>query len=220
MCKILSIMYRMLELFSSPTPGLKDEGTLQPDNGYNLYEETIELKNNEVETILEEEKNRLNEKNKVIQTILSTKERADGFIRSERLKKQAHTRILITMIFMTIATLLVLFLRKNLPLPDVFFDLVIILIISIGIIRIIWLRVDIYKRDHMNFEKVNFDRLLKVENKPSKNQTIINTELEVPKTACIGHACCKTGHFFVDNKCQLCPASQRYDENEKKCISY
>ena len=207
-------MYRMLELFTST-----DQGKLLPDGSYNFYEETIETKNNGVQQLLSDEMRRLDDKKKVIDSLYHTKERVDGFVKSETLKKQANNNILATLFIMVIGALLVLFLRKNFPLlPDIVYDFCIIIIIAIGIIRIIWFQVDIYKRDHMDFEKVNFNLLLEV--KPtSKESNVIVFDTENRGSMCVGSDCCPTGQFFVKNKCERCPIDQKYDGVNERCVN-
>jgi hypothetical protein len=211
-------MYRMLELFTLSENFGKDQGKLLPDGSYNLYEETIETKGNGVNRLLSTEMTRLDDKKKVIDSLYDTKQRVDGFVKSETLKKQANNKILVTLVLMVIASLLVLFLRKNFPLlPDVVYDLCIIAIIGIGIIRIIWIQVDIFKRDHMDFEKVNFNLLLEVEPTP-KDSSMIQLNTENRGSMCVGSNCCPTGQFFVNNKCERCPVDQNYDGVNGKCV--
>ena len=83
-------MYRMFEFFTSSGNSVVDQGKLVPDGSYNFYEETIETKDNGVSQLLSDERKRLEDKKKVIDSLYHTKQRVDGFIKSETLKKQAN----------------------------------------------------------------------------------------------------------------------------------
>lgn len=171
-------------------------------DGYNIYNETIDPTSNTIYNILQDEKNRLSNKEAAINPLYQTRQRQKQQIQSEALRTKAYYKMLYVFFFMLILCVLLFIMKKNFPIfPDFVFDLLLIVVFGGGIIWLLILQVDISKRDKMDFQKIDFGLLL--DPKTLDNGTSIS-DRPVNKEAahCAGKDCCSTGQIFEDNQCK------------------
>ena len=189
---------------SNPFSHLPDTNT--DANAYDLYNETIDISADKVQTdVLDKELDRLEAKDKAIHPYFVTKQRQDAQKRSETLRTRAYYRMLGVFFGMVIIITGLFVFKKFFPiLPDWVYDWLIILIIAGSIIWLLMKQVDISKRDNTDFEKIDFGLLLDVEKVKESKTDITGASGAVTvenKDHCVGKDCCPVGHSFVDNRC-------------------
>lgn len=203
-------MYRMIEKFT---------GAL-PNNSYNLYIEAVDPTNKIQNQILDNEQTRLENKKEVIDPIYFTKQRQNAQLRSTTLRKQANYRLLMVFFGTFILSMLLLIMRSYFPvLPEWLYDWLLIFIVGGGIAWMITIYADIQGRDKMDFEKVDFGKLLEVksESDESDGLNLVST-LTTDVSMCVGADCCTSG-YFVNNVCQPCPEGMRTNA-AGECVNY
>ena len=199
---------------------VQDQGKLVPDNNYNMYEETVEVKNangvNLVNKALMEEKLRLEQKSTIIQPLYETAVRKKTQLKSATMKTKAYNKMFLLFSLILILSLVLFILRNYFPMiPEFLIDILIIFIIAGGLCVLLIMYVDVLKRDKMDFEKIDYDLLIKPKDIEDKNAISNSTKLST--NVCIGDVCCKTGDYFVKNQCSKCPEGMRYN-SDGNCV--
>lgn len=207
----------MVESFTSSS---QDQGKLVPDDNYNMYEETVEVNNengvNLVNKALTEEKLRLDNKSMVIQPLYETALRKKSQLKSATMKTKAYNKMFILFSLILILSFALLILRNYFPIiPEFVIDILIILIIAGGLSILLMMYIDILKRDKMDFEKIDYDLLIKPKDIEDKNA--ISNKTKLSNDVCIGDVCCQTGDYFVNNQCSKCPEGMRYN-SDGNCV--
>jgi hypothetical protein len=188
-------------------------GAIQPDyssasgaTNYNMYFETVDPSGQIYDTIIANEKSRINSRELIIDPEYDIKLRRDHFKRSETLKKNAYHRMLMIFIIALVVSVALVFSKAYFPfIPDLVVDLLIIAIVGGALIFILTAYVDMSKRSRMDYEKVSFDLL--EEGKSKKNDGTAVTDHSTygggtrDGSICIGGNCCPSGAAFIDNQC-------------------
>lgn len=169
-----------------------------------MYSETVDP-SNKVHQIIKDENARINLKEQKVDVAYNTKKRKELFLSSTTAKnniyRQMYMVVAVVVILATASTVLI----KYFPfLPTILHDLFIIALVSFGFIYIIVLYVELQKRDKLDFNKIDFNSLIK----PTVKSTRVaitdskSTETVAAPSECIGEECCVASSIFVDNKCQ------------------
>jgi hypothetical protein len=188
--------------------------TLTPSENYDMYKDTVDP-DYRVRQIVEEESSRIASKALSINKEYDTKQRKDMLSASETARKNAYYRMFVVAAIILILTFGSVYLNSIFPLiPSSVLDLFIITIVSAGIIYLIFLYIDIMKRDKTDFHKIDFSAYLKPTEKKNYgvSTTVSGDNLFVidgtmfnilgTSSSCIGGCCCPAGSsIFVDNKC-------------------
>jgi hypothetical protein len=209
-------------MFESFFGGSTDQGKLVPDDDYDLYRETIETSPSGIDLvkkILADEQLRLDEKDKIVSPIYETKLRQKEQMKSITMRNTAYNNLFMVFAGTLAIVLLLNILRDRIPtLPEFIMDILTILVVSIGIILMLVMYIDIVKRDIMDYEKIDYGLLTDPKKNEDNTKTGISDNTVSNINKCIGGVCCKTGDFFIDNKCSRCPEGLRYSDSESKCV--
>ena len=168
-----------------------------------LHSDTLLLKQQSINYILDSENNRLKNKKQNIDSAHIGQQRLLQINDSYRKKQAAYIKVIIVIIVALLLILVLRFLSTNLTfIPEVIYYLLFIILISGTIIYVILLVYNINNRDPLNFDQLNLDRpkiaptLVPVVSSPTTPASTA-TVTEVQKcadanghTQCIGKACC------------------------------
>ena len=207
---------------------------------YNVFEETIDPGNGtgKIQTMLSNEKKRLNYKKLAIDPLYNTKLRQDSQLRSITLRKNAYNYMfLVTIISIGVVAILFI-IKNNFPVPEWLMDILLMVTIGGSIVYIIMLFGDILKRDTTDFEKVDFGLLVEVEKVKDPAAAAADGGAGVvlgvnPVSAddaggvagsadvnCVGSKCCPDGSFFWGNKCHATESFSTKPPSEPSSFSH
>ncbi len=158
-------------------------------------------------TIIDAETTRLNEKQELVDSAISGRQRME-FLNENYFERNAvYTQIIITIVICLGLFIMITLLQRYFPIiPSVITDLLSGLLFSGMIIYICWLLYTIHIRDNINFSEI---RLVS----PPINTGVIDGNLLAGKPAvnnsinlftCIGSACCKNGVDGWDVEKSIC----------------
>lgn len=172
-------------------------------NGTDVYTQVIVPSG--LQSIVSEEKDRLDQKKKKVDQAYFTKKRSDGFTRSAISRRQAHQNMFYVFLVVCILVLLI-YLAQSVffIIPDLVYDLAYIIVISTGIITLLLQYTEIQKRSNMDFDKIDFGYLLdsdKIRDPDAKKRSILTQAYEMTDQDCKGESCCPAGSVFQNNKC-------------------
>ena len=172
-------------------------------NGSDVYEQVIVPSG--LQSIVNEEKIRLDQKKEKVDQAYFTKKRSDGFTRSAISRRQAHQNMLYVFLVVCILVLLI-YLAQSVffIIPDLVYDIAYIIVVSTGIITLLLQYTEIQKRSNMDFDKIDFGYLLdsnKIRDPDAKKRSILTQAYEMTDQDCKGESCCPTGSVFQNNKC-------------------
>jgi len=162
-------------------------------NNANLTTDNLITQQDKVMDIVSTEKQRLEQKKKSVDAVIYGQNRAVDLTDSARLRQSAYTRLLLIFIFTLGAFVLIIILSRSFPfIPQTVFDILSIIVISIGIYTGIYTFLDIQSRSNMNFNELNLPAI--------KNKDLGNTKLDndnevslldvININGCIGSDCC------------------------------
>lgn len=172
-------------------------------NGSDVYTQVIVPSG--LQSIVTEEKDRLDQKKIKVDQAYFTKKRNDGFTRSAISRRQAHQNMFYVFLVVCILVLLI-YLAQSVffIIPDLVYDLAYIIVVSTGIITLLLQYTEIQKRSNMDFDKIDFGYLLdsdKIRDPDAKKRSILTQAYEMTDQDCKGESCCPAGSVFQNNKC-------------------
>lgn len=172
-------------------------------NGTDVYEQVIVPIG--LQSIVTEEKDRLDQKKIKVDQAYFTKKRNDGFTRSAISRRQAHQNMFYVFLVVCILVLLI-YLAQSVffIIPDLVYDLAYVIVVSTGIITLLLQYTEIQKRSNMDFDKIDFGYLLdsdKIRDPDAKKRSILTQAYEMTDQDCKGESCCPAGSVFQNNKC-------------------
>lgn len=158
-----------------------------------------------LQSIVSDEKERLNTKKEKVDQAYFTKKRSDEFTRSAISRRQAHQNMFYVFLVVCILVLLI-YLAQSVffIIPDLVYDLAYIIVVSTGIITLLLQYTEIQKRSNMDFDKIDFGYLLdsdKIRDPDAKKRSILTQAYEMTDQDCKGESCCPAGSVFQNNKC-------------------
>ena len=179
-----------------------DQNNIQ-SNGEDVYTQVIVPSG--LQSIVSDEKIRLEQKKIKVDQAYFTKKRNDGFTRSAISRRQAHQNMFYVFLVVCILVLLI-YLAQSVffIIPDLVYDLAYIIVVSTGIITLLLQYTEIQKRSNMDFDKIDFGYLLdsdKIRDPDAKKRSILTQAYEMTDQDCKGESCCPAGSVFQNNKC-------------------
>jgi hypothetical protein len=154
----------------------------------------ILTRQNDVKNIVEHETDRLNAKKAHVDGVLFSQKRELDLNESHRLKHRYYLYIFIILVCAMVAYILVAKLRESLTfIPDMVFDIMVILTIIIPGFLIYFTIMDIRRRDHMDFSKLNLHapkQRSEEEIKAAREKAVKDGDLSALTKLCSGEECC------------------------------
>ena len=144
--------------------------------------------------IISKEKERLNAKKTQVDGSLYSQKRMAAFSESYSQKYQSQMKILYVIIIMALIYLGLSLLHSFIPVPDIIFNTVIILVVLFGAVIIILTVRDIGRRNNMDFNKLNLGHPTNIIER-NKGSGFFNLS-GVNPTWCVGSQCCPAGNTW------------------------
>ena len=172
----------------------------------NFFDDVIDP-NGKVKNIVDNEKTRLDDKEEIIDELYFSKQRNDDFVKSETDRNNAYYRLVLIILGVFILCFLIYYLQSFFPfIPDLVIEILYIIVIAGGIIWLLLKYSDIQRRSRLDYNKIDFDYLLKEKNiVDTTNKSLVSRGTKVrPKIDenCVGAACCPSGSKFINNRCE------------------
>ena len=144
--------------------------------------------------IISKETERLNAKKNQVDGSLYSQKRMAAFSESYSQKYQSQMKILYVIIIMALIYLGLSLLHSFIPVPDIIFNIVIILVVLFGAVIIILTVRDIGRRNNMDFNKLNLGHPTNI---IERNKALGFFNLSaVNHTWCVGSQCCPAGNTW------------------------
>lgn len=208
------------------------EGMSTIEGNTNTTIDGILTHQNDVKNIVEHETERLNAKKAHIDGVLFSQKRELDLNESHRLKHRYYLYIFIILVCAMVAYILVAKLRESLTfIPDMVFDIMIILTIIIPGFLIYFTIMDIRRRDHMDFSKLNLHapkQRSEEEINAAREKAVKDGDLSALTKLCSGEECCpapEDGSSADVNwnpntgRCIVCPPGQVWNPANLSCDS-
>ena len=171
---------------------------------------------NEIADMVSQETERLASKKSNIDTALEGQQRMTMLNDSYRQKYSFYLKLVLTVLTLTILYIIINFLSSKMPMiPGPVWDLILIIIFSVGFIYLYYVYMDMSRRDSMNFNKLYFavpdpnkvtDTAKLLSGTASK--TSLADALSSFTGACRGADCCVGDNLTYDEGSKVCvPAS-------------
>jgi hypothetical protein len=157
----------------------------------------------QMNTIIQAENDRLNEKKKNVDDALFAQQRVIAFNDSYRKKYRSQIDILIIVVIALLLYLGLLLLEKNVPIiPGFVIGILKVAVITVAFILVYILMAKINKRDHMDFDKLLLSTPTSGNAYVTGNTTSSGTTSDYGGY-CAGSACCATGTMWsnTDGQC-------------------
>ena len=167
-----------------------------------------------IDNILEDERSRLEAKKQQIDKAAYTQTRLQGFNESFRKRYVFYNSILVYIVIILLIYLGIVLLKKYVPIiPESLLDIITIILFVVAIIYTGMQLNELYSRDNMNFDKINYSggNIISPEELAKKKQQAVDSgDLSAYSSAantnkCIGPACCASTMTWCDlaNKCLI-----------------
>jgi hypothetical protein len=172
----------------------------------NVTTDDVITKQNKMIDITNTEKKRLLDKKQSVDNIIQGQKRALELNNSNRLRQHSYTNLLVILIVTLALFVGIMILSSYFPMvPQTIFDILSIIVISIGIYLSVYQFLDIQSRNNMNFNELN---LAPLSNKNAGNTIALSpgkgSLLDlISGTGCIGQECCGPNTVW-DNGNSVC----------------
>ena len=177
-------------------------------SGYtsNFFDDVIDP-SGKVKNIVDNEKTRLDDKEEIIDELYFSKQRNDDFVKSETDRNNAYYRLVLIILGVFILCFLIYYLQSFFPfIPDLVIEILYIIVVAGGIIWLLLKYSDIQRRSRLDYNKIDFDYLLKEKNiVDTTNKSLVSRGTKVRQEIsrnCVGAACCPSGSKFINNRCE------------------
>jgi hypothetical protein len=158
--------------------------------------------------IVNTEQHRLQDKKSSIDNAITGQKRMIELNNSNRLRQQSYTKILVIFIIVLVLFVGIIMLSKALPfIPQVVFELLSIIIISIGIYMALYTYLDIQSRNNMNFDELDI---------PGLNNTALGNTIATGKGSGSLSNLLYGTNLCVENEC--CGPETVWDMPTNKCV--
>ena len=172
---------------------------------------------NEIADMVSQETERLASKKSNIDTALEGQQRMTMLNDSYRQKYSFYLKLVLTVLTLTILYIIINFLSSKMPMiPGPVWDLILIIIFSVGFIYLYYVYMDMSRRDSMNFNKLYFavpdpkkvtDTAKLLKGGDNSKQSLADA-LKSFTGACRGADCCAGDNLTYDGESKVCvPAS-------------
>ena len=198
--------------------GALDGDTSPGEVKYNVYHDITAGDADDLITKLTAEEARLGLKKTQIDELYKTHNRKKHFKTSMADRNNAYWRMFMVTLLLSIIIVLLYLFRKNFPLlPSWAMDLILISVIAGGFIYLFIMYEDIWKRDQVNFSKLDPESPVMARDKKMK-ETSENLEKgkislamnsETPEY-CRGAQCCQSGQYFDTSTNQCVDSFSNY----------
>lgn len=209
--------------FSSNNPNTYTaSGTLDDGNNgsvsYNIYSDITPENGDELLGKLNAEKTRLDSKKTQIDELYETHNRKKHFKTSMADRNNAYWRMFMVILLLSIIIVLLYLFRKNFPLiPSWAMDLILIAVVAGGFIYLFTMYEDIWKRDQVNFSKLDPESPVMARDKKmeetsenlEKGKISLAMNSETPDY-CRGAQCCQSGQYFDTSTNQCVESFSNY----------
>lgn len=174
---------------------------------FDLYKEVVLVEDetnphniNNIHNLIEKENSRIEQKGSLINPLYDTKKRKELMAKSTTARNQVIHQMFLTVLVVCIISVVLTYVNATFSVfPSLVLEMLIIAGFGGGIAYILYLYVDMQKRDKVDFNKVDFSALL---NPPPPGTAVgAITATDNTNLDCVGNACCPAGSYFVDNKC-------------------
>ena len=156
---------------------------------------------NDVNRILDREKNRLDEKKKIIDNAEMSQKRLIDLTTNATLRNKAINKIYVVI---TISLLIYLGIRLlSIFIPQIIADILVILLVSVTIITVIKMYSDYNSRNNMDYNMINLGEPGQRPDSASSSSSESANLLESRFNGCVKEACCPKGSTFND-KYSIC----------------
>lgn len=171
---------------------------------YNIYHDITPGNGDKLLGKLTTEKARLALKKTQIDELYETHNRKKHFKTSMADRNNAYWRMFMVILLLSIIIVLLYLFRKNFPLiPSWAMDLILIAVVAGGFIYLFTMYEDIWKRDQVNFSKLDPDSPVMARDKKmeetsenlEKGKISLAMNSETPDY-CRGAQCCQSGQYF------------------------
>jgi len=126
----------------------------------NASTDSVITQQNKVLDIVNTEHQRLKEKKQSVDNAMNGQKRILDLTDSNRLRQQSYTKLLVIFIITLVLFVGIMILSKYLPfIPEIVFELLAIIIISVSIYNSLYLYIDIQSRSNMNFNELDIPQL-------------------------------------------------------------
>ena len=186
---------------------------------YNIYHDiTAGNDMDDLNTKLTAEKARLDLKKTQIDELYETHTRKKHFKTSMADRNNAYWRMFMVILLLSIIIVLLYLFRKNFPLiPSWAMDLILIAVIAGGFIYLFTMYEDIWKRDQVNFSKLDPESPVMARDKKmeetsenlEKGKISLAMNSETPDY-CRGAQCCQSGQYFDTSTNQCVESFSNY----------
>jgi hypothetical protein len=156
---------------------------------------------NDVNRILDREKNRLDEKKKIIDNAEMSQKRLIDLTTNATLRNKAINKIYVVI---TISLFIYLGIRLlSIFIPQIIADMLVILLVSVTIITVIKMYSDYNSRNNMDYNMINLGEPGQRPDSASSSSSESANLLESRFNGCVKEACCPKGSTFND-KYSIC----------------
>jgi hypothetical protein len=156
---------------------------------------------NDVNRILDREKNRLDEKKKIIDNAEMSQKRLIDLTTNATLRNKAINKIYVVI---TISLFIYLGIRLlSIFIPQIIADMLVILLVSVTIITVIKMYSDYNGRNNMDYNMINLGEPGQKPDSSSSSSSESANLLESRFNGCVKEACCPKGSTFND-KYSIC----------------
>jgi len=162
----------------------------QRTNARSVIDQQAKLKD-----IVTKENQRLQDKKDSVDKAVSGQQRAVALNESNRLRQNSYTNLLIILIITLVLFILIMVASNYLTfIPEIVFDILSIIVISIGIYIALNRYLDIQSRNNMNFNELNLVGLPnKLAPKSPPPGSTNSGDLLATLDECVGSSCCSPG---------------------------
>lgn len=194
------------------------DGTTDGAVNYNIYHDITAGDADDLNTKLTAEKARLDLKKTQIKELYETHTRKKHFKTSMADRNNAYWRMFMVILLLSIIIVLLYLFRKNFPLiPSWAMDLILIAVIAGGFIYLFIMYEDIWKRDQVNFSKLDPESPVMARDKKmeetsenlEKGKISLAMNSETPEY-CRGAQCCQSGQYFDTSTNQCVESFSNY----------
>jgi predicted nucleic acid-binding Zn ribbon protein len=164
---------------------------------------SVLVKQQEVQTIVDAEKDRLESEKTKIDSAIDSQQRAILLNESKRLRQTEYNRMLYYLIFALGIIFLLILIQKKIPfLPNWLVSVIIALVLFYSGIMAFNINNEIQRRSKMNFNELELQQPVTSEERRERELARGNLLGELAAGDCRGPACCHPGTVFDKNKLQ------------------
>jgi predicted nucleic acid-binding Zn ribbon protein len=165
--------------------------------------QSVLVKQGEVDNIVKTENKRLHNKKQQIDSAIDSQQRAILLNESKRLRQHEYNRMLYYVIFALLVVFLLVIIQKRVPfIPEWLVSVIVVFTFFYCGIMIFNIYNDVQRRSKMNFNELQLDQPVTMDEKRERELARGNLLGELSTGECQGPACCHPGTVFDKNKLQ------------------